>query len=74
MSTNGKLDGPKSTREAEGAANEPEEWVPLSVREARRARKRRDDLWPYVWVNFVSMILLFAAAVIMAYRIGARSQ
>jgi hypothetical protein len=49
------------------------EWVPLSVREARLARKRRDDLWPYVWMNFVSMILLFAAAVILAYRVGAHS-
>jgi hypothetical protein len=49
-----------------------EKWVPLSVREARRARERRDDLWPYVWMNFVSMILLFAAAVIMAYRMGAQ--
>jgi hypothetical protein len=48
-----------------------EEWVPLSVREARLARERREDLWPYVWMNFVSTILLFAAAVIMAYRIGA---
>jgi hypothetical protein len=47
-----------------------EKWVPLSVREAR---ERRDDLWPYAWMNFVSMILLFAAAVIMAYRMGAQS-
>jgi len=38
-----------------------EKCVPLSVREARRARDRRDDLWPYVWMNFVSMILLFSA-------------
>ena len=52
---------------------ESEEWIPLSVREARRARERRDDLWPYMWMNFVSMILLFAAAVIMAYRMGAQS-
>jgi hypothetical protein len=50
-----------------------EEWVPLSVWEARRARERRDGLWPYVWMNFVSMVLLFAAAVIMAYRMGAQS-
>ncbi len=50
-----------------------EEWVPLSVREAQRTRERRDDLWPYVWMNFVSMILLFAAAVIMVYRVGAHS-
>jgi len=50
-----------------------EKWVPLSVREARRAFKTRDELWPYVWMNFVSMILLFAAAVIMAYKTGAQS-
>jgi hypothetical protein len=50
-----------------------EKWVPLSVREARLARERSDDLWPYVWMNFVSMILLVAAAVIMAYRMGAQS-
>ena len=57
----------------EGVLNENgelglEEWVPLSIREAR---KRRDDLWPYVWMNFLSMTLLFAAAVIMAYTMGA---
>jgi hypothetical protein len=49
-----------------------EKWSPLSVREARRARERRDDLCPYVWMNFVSMVLLFAAAVVMAYRLGAQ--
>ena len=50
-----------------------EEWVPLSVRESRKARERRDRLWPYVWMNFASIILLFVAAVIMVYRIGAQS-
>jgi hypothetical protein len=50
-----------------------EGWVPLSVREARRARKMRDDLWPYVWMNFVSSMLLAAALGIMAYRMGAQS-
>jgi len=55
------------------AKTDLEGWVPLSVREARRARERRDDLWPYVWMNFVSMILLIAAAVIMAYRMGAQN-
>ena len=44
-----------------------EEWVPLSIREARR---RRNELC--VWMNFVSMTLLFAAAMIMAYRMGAQ--
>jgi len=50
-----------------------EEWVPPSVREARRARKMRDDSWPYVWMNFVSIILLAAALAIMAYRMGVQS-
>jgi len=50
-----------------------EKWVPLSVREARRARARREDLWPYVWMNFVSMILLFGAVAIACYRMGAQS-
>jgi hypothetical protein len=50
-----------------------DKWVPLSVREARRDRERRDDLWPYVWMNFVSIILLFSALAIACYRVGARS-
>jgi hypothetical protein len=50
-----------------------EKWVPLSVREARRARERLDELWPYVWMNFVSMILLFSALAIACYRVGAQS-
>jgi hypothetical protein len=49
------------------------EWVPLSVREARRTRKMREDAWPYIWMNFVSVILLAAALGIMAYRMGAQS-
>jgi hypothetical protein len=50
-----------------------ENWVPLSVREARRARKMRADLWPYMWMNFVSSILLAAVLAIMAYRMGAQN-
>jgi hypothetical protein len=50
-----------------------EEWVPMSVREARRAQKEVDDLWPYVWMNFVSVILLFSALAIACYRVGAQS-
>jgi hypothetical protein len=49
-----------------------EECAPLSVREARLARACRDKLWPYVWMNLVSTILLFGAAVVMAYRMGAQ--
>ena len=55
------------------AETDLEEWAPLSVREARRPRKMRDDLWPYVWMNFVSSILLAAALAIMAYRMGAQN-
>jgi hypothetical protein len=55
------------------AETDLEDWAPLSVREARRARKMRDDLWPYVWMNFVSSILLAAALAIMAYRMGAQN-
>jgi hypothetical protein len=76
----GKMSSDKEARtssQSEMSSEIPEfdvdKWVPLSVREARRARERRDDLWPYVWMNFVSMILLIAAAVVMAYRMGARS-
>jgi hypothetical protein len=50
-----------------------ETWVPVSVREARRAPARREDLWPYVRMNFVSMILLFGALAIASYRIAAQS-
>ena len=52
---------------------DPKAYVPLSVREARRARELRDDLWPYVWVNFMSVILLFTALAIACYRVGAQS-
>lgn len=58
---------------SEGKEPEVEEWVPLSVREARRAQRTLDDLWPYVWMNFASMILLIAALAIACYRIGAQS-
>ena len=50
-----------------------EEWVPLSVREARRARKMGSDHWPYVWMNFASILILAATLAIVSYRIGAQS-
>jgi hypothetical protein len=50
-----------------------EEWVPVSVREARNARKIRGDLWPYIWMNFASILILAAALAILSYRIGAQS-
>jgi hypothetical protein len=48
-----------------------EKCVPLSVREARLARERRDELWPYVWMNFASMIILVVTLAIVCYRMGA---
>jgi hypothetical protein len=45
-----------------------EEGAPLSVRNARRVR---NDRWPHIWMSFTSIILLMAALVILAYRIGA---
>jgi len=73
MSEDRKANGPKNPCTAKGEPREMEEWVPLSVREARRARERRDELWPYVWMNFVSIILLFSALAIACYRVGAQS-
>jgi len=73
MTKNTNLSARTREYEAEGRAGELEEWVPLSVREARRTREMRDDLWPYVWMNVVSMILLFAALAIACYRVGAQS-
>jgi hypothetical protein len=52
---------------------DPEAYVPLSVRETRRARKMRGDLWPYVWMNFASILILAATLAILSYRIGAQS-
>jgi hypothetical protein len=63
--------GPASLT-SEGEPN-LEEWVPLSVREARRARKMRGDLWPYVWMNFASILILVAALAILSYRLGVQS-
>jgi hypothetical protein len=58
-----------------GGGKQPdlEEYAPLSVREARLAFKRTEELWPYVWMNLVSMILLIAALAIGCYRVGAQS-
>jgi hypothetical protein len=58
-----------------GEISEPnvENWVPLSVREARRARERRDELWPYVWMNFASILILAATLAIVSYRMAAQS-
>jgi hypothetical protein len=28
-------------------------------------------VWPYIWISFASILLLMAALVVLAYRIGA---
>lgn len=61
--------GCKRTRERHAL----EEWVPLGVREARRAQDGGDNHWPYVRMNFVSIIILIAALAIGCCRVGAQS-
>jgi hypothetical protein len=56
--------------DAEGSRAAGEDWVPLSVRNARKIRK---DVWPHLWMSFASVILLAAALAILAYRMGAQS-
>jgi hypothetical protein len=53
------------------AKTDLEECAPLSVRKAREARRMRDEAWPYIWINFASMIILVATLAIVCYRIGA---
>lgn len=52
---------------------EHEQYVPLAIREARSARARLRSMEPYVWMNLLSVMMLFMSALIMAYRIGAQS-
>jgi hypothetical protein len=52
---------------------DPEAYVPLSVREARHARKMRGDLWPHIWMNFASILILAATLAIVSCRIAAQS-
>jgi hypothetical protein len=58
---------------AECEEAEAEQRVPLSVRKAREARKRRDDAWRYVWMNFASMMILMVTLAIVCYRMGAQN-
>jgi hypothetical protein len=44
------------------------EYIPPGMRSARRMRS---NVWPHIWMSFVSILLLMAALVILAYRIGA---
>jgi hypothetical protein len=50
-----------------------ENWVPLSVREARKARKRREDVWPWVWMSFASVVILVITLAILGYWVEAQS-
>jgi hypothetical protein len=54
----------------EGKEPDGEEWVPLSVRNARQMRR---DWWPSIWMSFASIIILAAALAILSYRMGAQS-
>jgi hypothetical protein len=45
-----------------------EEYIPPGMRSARRMRSY---VWPFIWMSFASILLLMAALVILAYRIGA---
>ena len=47
-----------------------EQYVPLSVRNARKVRR---DLWPSIWMSFALINILAAALAILCYRIGAQS-
>jgi hypothetical protein len=66
----GRPDAENSEPDVEGKEPEVEDWVPLSV---RKARKMRRDMWPYVWMSFASMVLLAVALAILSYRMGAQS-
>jgi hypothetical protein len=56
-----------------GGEPDLEVWVPLSVREARRARANLKDLWSYVWMSFASLVILAATLAIVAYRVSAQT-
>jgi hypothetical protein len=47
-----------------------EEYIPLGMRSARRMR---NNVWPYIWMSFASILLLMAALVDLAHRMGAHS-
>jgi hypothetical protein len=66
----GKADDEWAVTGGGGTKPELEEWVPLSVREARQTREMRRDLWPYVWMNFASMIILVITLTIVCFRMG----
>ena len=63
---------PSGRRRVSSGDGEPdlEQYVPLSV---RNARQMRQSLWPHLWMSFVSIILLTVALAILSYRMGAQS-
>jgi hypothetical protein len=59
------------TAASSGQGREPRKasaCIPLGMRSARRMR---NNVWPYIWISFASILLLMVALVILAYRIGA---
>lgn len=58
------------TSEKERMPADLEQYVQPGMRSARRMR---NDVWPHIWMSFASSILLMAALVILAYRVGAHS-
>jgi hypothetical protein len=56
------------TPEKKRVPTDPDEYIPPGMRSARRMRS---NLWPYIWISLGSILLLMAALVILAYRIGA---
>lgn len=46
------------------------EYIPPGMRSARRMGS---NVWPYIWMSFASILLLLAALVVLAYRMGVHS-
>ena len=63
-------DSETSEPDVAGRRATAEDYVPLSVRNARQMRK---TLWPHLWMSFASIIILAVALAILTYRMGAQS-
>jgi hypothetical protein len=50
--------------------SEASEYIPPGMRSALRMRS---DVWPHIWMSFASILLLMAALVVLAYRMGTHS-
>jgi hypothetical protein len=46
------------------------EYIPPGMRSARRMR---NNVWPHIWMSFASILVLMAALVVLAYRMGTHS-